>query len=672
MLRIDRIKFSNFRQYRDDKKCTVDFAFDRDSQKNVTVIEGTGGFGKTNFLSGILWCLYGDEGKSVGRGLPILNRLTEDELGEGDQADVVVEVYISIDEDKYSITRTARFKRINSSITPIRLGDGLGGTKFEVFAFSQNSQLQDQSPEGFVKTLIPKNVRDYFFFDGEKLEKYFELSAHRKIQEAVFNVSQLDVLDTIIHKSDELLGKLQREINKLPSADKFIGEKITSLGEDIKQLSADVAIFEKNKEELEDRYEKVFSEFENLGGDEAHALVNRKNQIEGELKALAEPIEQKEQAIRRFLASCSAHLISQNALKKANSVFLDAEEVGLIPPSVQADYIDKLLRAGTCICGESIQTPSREPSEEKRRDNIIKIKEKIPEIASHSHEMLESWTGIKNILKGYGSIADNLNYLKDEMRVLVERRKELSEEKEQILAKISDRAVMSGINDLKAKIKSIHLEIQHNDAKIASKKAEIENKNKEKSELDAKQTKLTESDAKSKLLDDKREVLKNLVLIATSIQSKVMDETRTDIALHTKEFFSELMIEDVKEVKLEISKDYELSCEVNVSDMLVSLSKGQQAALAVAFLMALNKFSGFEAPLFFDSVVGRVGKEMRKNFARVIPSALASRQIVFLLLDSEYDEGVRECLSVSTGAYFKIQRPGGEKFVSESIISKQE
>ena len=56
-MRIESIEIQNFRQYRKEK-----FTFPRiKGKKDIHVIIGENGEGKTNILNALTWCLYGEE-----------------------------------------------------------------------------------------------------------------------------------------------------------------------------------------------------------------------------------------------------------------------------------------------------------------------------------------------------------------------------------------------------------------------------------------------------------------------------------------------------------------------------------------------------------------------------------------------------------------------------------
>ena len=52
-MQIQKIKLRNFRNF---KKCDIEFSCDKD--KNFTIILGQNTFGKTTLVKAFIWCLY--------------------------------------------------------------------------------------------------------------------------------------------------------------------------------------------------------------------------------------------------------------------------------------------------------------------------------------------------------------------------------------------------------------------------------------------------------------------------------------------------------------------------------------------------------------------------------------------------------------------------------------
>ena len=54
-MKINRIKFENFRIYKGINEIT----FSPKSNKNISIVAGKNGFGKTTFLTSLIWVFYG-------------------------------------------------------------------------------------------------------------------------------------------------------------------------------------------------------------------------------------------------------------------------------------------------------------------------------------------------------------------------------------------------------------------------------------------------------------------------------------------------------------------------------------------------------------------------------------------------------------------------------------
>ena len=106
---IKKMKLQNFRQYIDD---VIEFA--TDEKKNVTVIMGNNGTGKTTLAQAFQWALYGKTNFQIRE---LLNRTIREKMGTGEQRDVSVMLDITYNNTEYTVRRIQEYyKNVNQKL----------------------------------------------------------------------------------------------------------------------------------------------------------------------------------------------------------------------------------------------------------------------------------------------------------------------------------------------------------------------------------------------------------------------------------------------------------------------------------------------------------------------------------------------------------------------------
>ena len=155
------IKLENFRQFRNE---SIDFA-QGEGGKNVTIIIGENGTGKTTFAQAFFWCLYGETEFSD---KIILNKLVATDMTPGSEEKVRVTLTLRHGEVDYTLIREQVYHKNYSNNVK---GDN---TVFDIAvkdASGNTSYIKKSQCEAEVKSILPKELSRYFFFDGERIEK---------------------------------------------------------------------------------------------------------------------------------------------------------------------------------------------------------------------------------------------------------------------------------------------------------------------------------------------------------------------------------------------------------------------------------------------------------------------------------------------------------------------
>lgn len=167
-MRIDKIELCNFGSYAG--VCVFDLMSNQ--KGNIVLIGGKNGAGKTTLFSGIKLCLYGNKAAGFESVNAFYRREVRKYINDASKFDSSAECYVKMiasfsngqNEDSYELVR----KWHNSSET---LDD------FEEFFVKKNGiDLEEEQIadfDNYVMNIIPPELFDLFFFDGEQIADYF-------------------------------------------------------------------------------------------------------------------------------------------------------------------------------------------------------------------------------------------------------------------------------------------------------------------------------------------------------------------------------------------------------------------------------------------------------------------------------------------------------------------
>ena len=181
----------------------------QDGQKrNIVLIGGKNGFGKTTFLNALRIALYGKAalGKRVSQSeyeVFLRNQIhqNKDSHLKNNSSRLAVEFeYVALGKHKnYKIERSWKV-------------EGKGIKEFlKIYSDGQlEEDVSDDYWKGFIEEIIPERLSQLFFFDGEKIQEIAdETSENMVLAEAIKTLLGLDVVDRLkadlsIYKSREI------------------------------------------------------------------------------------------------------------------------------------------------------------------------------------------------------------------------------------------------------------------------------------------------------------------------------------------------------------------------------------------------------------------------------------------------------------------------------------
>ena len=341
---IKQIKLTNFRQFKGEH--VIQFSTDKD--KNVSVVLGSNTSGKTTIVSAFTWCLYGINNLKSPNYL--LNNILANNLTPNGIQEVSVEVTIEHDNKEYIILRTQKFSKTWT-------GDSVRGNtpELKVSYIESTGETQPVPPANYeevINSILPQDLADYFFFDGERIKS---INSKSSVVNAVRGLMGLDVyIAGIKHfnpqSSVSVISKLSRELDtgKDTDADRRKGA--------IEELKHRLEGYENKTPEIEeqiDYFTKKKDEYAQIIRDNQDVRKAQldKERLEREEIYLQNQIDKSEERLLNDFNSNAMKFFALPLIKKGISIIQSAKEEGEGIPNMHASSIDYILKRGVCICG---------------------------------------------------------------------------------------------------------------------------------------------------------------------------------------------------------------------------------------------------------------------------------------------------------------------------------
>ncbi len=649
-MKFEYLRLKNYRQYQNAQINFLPF----DSKKNFIIIMGTTGSGKTNIMNAVTWCLYGIEYniRDKDRGLPLLNLVTFDKMEEGDTSEVSVEIQMRGEQDeRITFKRTLQFMKRNGK--PLSIPDynakAKDGSSFYMFLQKGKDTVPIHSPEYRLNQLIPQSIEEYFFFDGERLDDYFQETSKVAIKEAVFKISQIGLLENLIKHLDERKNDYTRKSNKLSSQAIQVNQSLQRLKTSWERTEGEYTKLVSQRNVAKKRFEEISESLRNTSNINLTNLEEQRKGLEIEIKEVDQSLSIKEQEKFQFIAKAAPTILMYEPLTKLLELINNTEESGRIPPEYQKSFLKKLLKNGKCICGIDFY---KETENRQKIEQLLTEHDDISELSS----MLIRLEGTLNIIQNtYQQFDEVKRKLNDEIRILQKQHERISKGIKQIEESIGS-IDQDAIRRLEASRQewSKKLETLNND--LGRKKYEVEGYQKKVNAEETRLDKELRKDKRSEELVAIRDFCNNALTIAETIKKEIMSEILKDIAKKTKEQFFSLIwkTSDYKDVT--IDETYNVSVKHQSGfEGIGTLSAGEGIVLALSFMAAINSVSGFDVPIMIDTPLGRLAGEPREKIAKNLPKYLPGKQVIMLVTDTEYTETVRNLLSKRVGKTYKIE-----------------
>ena len=664
-MKLEKISIKNYRQYRD-----VEIEFDTNPSNNFTIIKGNNGTGKTTLLNAFTWCLYGKEIHSYGHkeGMSICNNKSVT-LAEPNE-DIEVSVTINLLDEKerpYIFERSLNYYKNKDG----ELKQRGKKTIFKVTKPHGNDVAVKYDDEYTIKKLIPKKVQEYFFFDGARLGDYFQAHSSQNIKNAVFDISQLNIVNSLSENLgsvvDSYINKQKKISPKVADAQNLIHKyekNIEGYKKDIKRLNSEIDESESEIESIDNQ----LLELNEVGVTKAirdeKKLVERIETLDKKLKG-ASSRGGYENKRNKLIMENYPLLFAYPFFLKFLELGEDSRQKGFIPPKYKKSFLQDLLDDGRCICGIDFN------ENPEHKETIVKLMEDTNPITDASERITSILTTVReSILK------NKLGNIKDEIieinKKIISTEDEIEEKKEELrnVRAITENNSIDEIKKLSQIKKDLRGIITKNSKKIGTLESQIK--------FDEKELRIAQQDLKEQEKNEKEsielnkkiEFAKKAKKDANKLYKTLSSNMKNEIQKLTKDKFTKIQWKENEFVDIELTRNYEISIINKIGNVEKpgDLSDGEKLSLGLCFMSALHKISGFDIPIIMDTPLGNLDVDIRQNIAKFLPEFVEDKQIVLLVTGTEYTDDFREILYEHIGNEYVIEWSNSDEGKESKVI----
>lgn len=633
---LESITLENFRQFRHE---SIDFA-QGDNGKNVTIIIGENGTGKTTFAQAFFWCMYGE---TEFYDKDMLNKLVAAELKPSQEAKVQVKLCLKHGNIRYTLMREQTYRKDYSNRVK---GDN---TVFDIARTGPDGNttfVKKSQCESEVKSILPKELSRYFFFDGERIEKMSkDISTGKKatdFADAVKGLLGLNAMYSAIQHFNPR-SKLSVIGSYESSYDSHSNSKVKEYTDTIERCKTEIA-------QIDDRLDELDNQVEQATARKAEKSEEIKQYAEGEelqrkKEALLQKIERAKQArantvkqiCKDFNGSMSA-FFSTPLMFDAMRFLSEKDFTGKDIPYMHAKTIEYLLKQKVCICGTHLDEGSVPYNNVKALIDYLppqsistSIKDFKKEAIHRANSKQDLFEQVKSGLAVISQQDDDITDYQDELQTIESK--------------------LSG-GDVRQKVRAINAEIQLCDETIRQSNDERDRLLQKKGGLSTTMERADTERRNLTLLDDKNKkieiykayaehIYKELLEVYTTSEAEIRSRLETTINDIFKKIYEGGLY-------LTIDDKYHISVYANDYEGDVETSTAQSISVIFAFITGIIKMarenrnatdedaqllSSEPYPLVMDAPLSAFDKRRIKTVCEALPNT--AEQVIIFIKDTD-------------------------------------
>lgn len=650
---IKDIELNNFRIYQGSNLIELS----PEEGKNIILVSGRNGFGKTTFLMSLVWCLYGRQMQEVddlykkeisdqgSYAKYIANSLNRKAKVDG-QNTFFVSITFSEVNIKEVPCKEIKIKRSFNILTST-------SEEVEILIDGRASELSKEvGPEIFIRDFImPIEIAKFFFFDAEKIVSLAEVNTpeqKRALSKAYSEVLGIKKYEDLKAELEGLQIKIRQESASASEKAEFkkLEAELSTIDEQIQEYHQNIDESrekrnEKNKD-IRDIQEKLIKSGSLITVEELQEFRERENVLVRKQEILQNDLKDSYEFIPFAIAAGKLLEVEDQLENEANfkAAQYKEENISGVTGKILTDLLN-IEKPKNLTIDHQIHSWYSTTFEKLIRKHFFDNSPALPSDFELIHDFSDSERARLNSL---------LNNIKLSFR---EKFKTINSE--YIFTKNEVNGIRRKIRDAESNQEDPIIESYRNQKDALQKEVvkieeNIDSFNRAVGDLMGRKTqlnkKIEELSRKLEVSDQKKEkdtVLSRQIVILKNFISEFKTKKKQSLEkqifeglstlLHKKGFIRNVEVNIIGEdidIVLRNGRGEEIKKE--------SLSKGEQQMYATSILRGLVEESDFEFPVFIDSPMQKFDEQHAENIVKYFYPNVSDQVVLFPLINKEMTE----------------------------------
>lgn len=606
-----KVELHNFGIYKGTHEmCLTDQIGDR----NITLVGGLNGRGKTTFHDSILIALYGKQAlKYIQEKARSYDKMLIDHINKHATDD---ETYVAVslcldDGTSLRVKRswTAKGKKADQQIIVEK--DGVV------------DKYLGESWSYYIEEILPFGIARFFFFNNEKITQLADDTSFEQIKSSIKSAIGVSSIEKAIDHTDEVIRRKKKALAAFESSEENVGyqdveRQITDIDLRLAESTKQANALERRCETLAAAYEAKEKEFWSSGGD----LSRNRDSIKAEMQKISSEVERVQEEIMQLTVDASTPLFMCRSLvtqSYENELSSQQTEAKLYSDRIIVELHQKILER-LAACGLN-------PSDLRTVQNIVNevLVGHIPKSATEETVKNMSATSMMLYKRLITEVFQNITQRIDTLVNRVDAQESELMNLDAHLGAADEKTLAMQLYDA---LKSIEAEKNLADTEYKRQLESIESLKRQRELLVSKRIQLIKAIAeKEHANDDNARIVKYAAMsieVLREFKVRLQREKVEKLSSTATRCFLELVEKDslVSEIKIDPSTLDVTILDLDGNELLKSqLSAGEQQMFAVAIVWALALTSGYKAPVIIDTPMGPFGLFPQSQLCNQIPAS---------------------------------------------------